>query len=182
MKTALVLLTDGVEEMEFTAPVDLLRRAGVTVVVAAVDLEEDNLIATGRNGIRLGADVDFTAVQGKVFDLVVLPGGPGHVTLRQNRFVLHMLRNQAMAQRWIGAICAAPLILHEATLLKGKNYTGHPTIEAELPARDAVRPVVQDGKIITSQGAGTATRFSLALVSAICGPEAADEVATSICA
>ena len=42
-------------------------------------------------------------------------------------------------------------------------------------------PVVIDGNIVTSRGAGTATDFGLTLVELLCSESLADEVATSIC-
>jgi len=181
MKSVLVLLTDGVEEMECIAPVDLLRRAGASVTLAAVALQGQDMLAQGRNGIRLQADREFADVADDAFDLIVVPGGPGHVTLRQHAGVLDMIRAQAEAGRLLGAICAAPLVLHEAGVLANKAYTGHPTISAELPARQHTSAVIVDGAIITSQGAGTATRFGLALIAALFGEDKSEEIARDIC-
>lgn len=178
MKQALIILTDGFEEMESVAPIDLLRRAEVNVTVAS---SGDKLQVTGRNGIGLVADSRLVDVLEAEYDLVVIPGGPGHKTLKEDSRVLDLLRKQAEAGRWIGSICAGPTVLHEAGLLEGKRYTAHFTVDEILPQRDQASAVVQDGNIITSQGAGTATRFGLALVEALCGREASDRVAASIC-
>jgi 4-methyl-5(b-hydroxyethyl)-thiazole monophosphate biosynthesis len=39
---------------------------------------------------------------------------------------------------------------------------------------------VTDGSLITSQGAGTAGEFSIAIIKALCGPAKAEEIASSV--
>lgn len=174
--TALMLLAHGCEELEAVAPLDILRRGGVDVTVATI---ETNHLVTGRNAISLHADNSFSELGEQDYDLIVLPGGPGHKTLRENGAVLALLKRQYQEGRWLAAICAAPTVLHEAGLLAGRRYTGHQSIAEELPDL-ADEPVVVDGKIITSRGAGTATRFGLVLVSQLVGEAKAREVAASI--
>lgn len=179
MSTALVFLTHGFEEMETVAPVDFLRRAGVTVTLAGVGLDTD-LLAKGRNDMLLRADAPLASVAMDRFDLVVVPGGPGHAALRGEARVLEILRRHKDGGACLGAICAGPTVLHSAGVLAGHAHTAHFSVANELPeAREA--DVVRDGKIITSRGAGTAHAFALALVEAVCGAEAAREVAQSTC-
>jgi 4-methyl-5(b-hydroxyethyl)-thiazole monophosphate biosynthesis len=180
MKSALCLLAQGFEEMELVAPVDLLRRADVRVVVAGVDLGDD-LLATGRNGLTLRADTALESVLGTAFDAVIVPGGPGHTTLRDDARVVDLLRRHAAKGALIGAICAGPTVLQAAGLLDADTaYTAHFSVADKL-AQIRPEPVVQSGQFITSQGAGTAHLFGIALVKALCGEETAAEVARSVC-
>lgn len=207
-KTALVLLHEGVEEMEFVAPVDILRRGGVDVTVASA---ASRLSVTGRNGIQIKADLLLTdalyAPQAK-WDLLVIPGGPGVAALRTNPLAQEAVKRHA--GRIIGAICAAPLVLLDAGLISadgnpvsaqtaagnpvctqtasGVPYTAHPATAAELPAADAQQAVVtatvvRDGlqtKLITSRGAGTATVFALALLEAVTGGGQGRKIAAEV--
>lgn len=175
--TALVIINDGVEELEALAPVDLLRRAGVTVTVAS---PSDSLDVTGRNGIHLRADARFNPEM-EVPDLLVIPGGPGHKELARNKGLLEFLRKQNEAGKLIGSICAGPVVLKEAGLLNGRRFTSFPATAEELPDRLPDGPVVIDGNLITSWGAGSAIVFALALVESLCGPEKRREIAASIC-
>lgn len=177
MSTALIILADGAEEMEAIAPIDLLRRAGVEVTVAGVP----NVDITGKSGLRMTADVPLDAVAQQIHDLVVIPGGPAFKTLRKNARVRSLLQSHASAGKLLGAICAAPTVLADAGLLEGRAYTAHFSVADELGSLDESRAVVEDGAIITSRGAGTATEFALALVQRLKGEAAADEVARSIC-
>ena len=176
--TALVLLFDGVEELEAIAPIDCLRRAGVLVTTASTGQTRE---LTGRNGIRLVADCLLTECRGTSHDLLVLPGGPGHTDLVRREDILELLRQQAIAGRWLASICAGPVVLQAAGLLEGKRFTSFPGTVDQLPERDMDSPVVRDGHLITSQGAGTAIEFALALVGALCGSAKRDEIAASIC-
>ncbi len=179
MPKALVFLTNGFEEMETVAPVDFLRRAGVDVTLAAVGLGND-LLATGRNEMVMRADAPLASVAGEAFDLVVVPGGPGHATLRKDDAVLEILRSHAARGARVAAICAGPTVLLSAGLLEGRACTAHFSVAGALTGiRD--ESVVRDGNIITSRGAGTAHIFALALVEALCGKEAAAEIAASTC-
>ncbi|RKX34721.1 MAG: DJ-1 family protein [Verrucomicrobia bacterium] len=176
-KSALILIGDGVEEMEAVAPIDLLRRAGVDVTVASIT---GNRRITGRNAIVIEADTLLQDVTGS-FDGVVIPGGPGIKAVRAESKVIECIRKQAKSGRLVAAICAAPTVLLDAGVLEGRRYTAHFGVAGELPDIIEDAPVVIDGNIVTSRGAGTATDFGLTLVELLCSESVADEVANSIC-
>lgn len=179
MKTALVILAEGFEEIEAIAVIDILRRADVVCTVAA---QHDAKFVTGKTGVQVVADELLNAVRDQAFDLVVLPGGPGARHLRKDQTVLSLARKQAASGRCLGAICAAPTVLLQAGLLEGKQYTAHGSVASELPALLADQAVVRDGNIITSRGAGTAVEFALSLVEHLCGADKAANVRQAICA
>ena len=180
MPTVLAILAEGFEEIEATAPIDLLRRAGAEVTVAAL---ADGIHVTGRSGLTMHADTTLTAVEagGKQFDCVFLPGGPGVKHLRADPRVRAIVLRQQAAGRWLAAICAAPTVLHDAGLLSGRCYTAHFSVANELPAILAGEKTVADGNLLTSRGAGTALEFGLLLVEKLFAPEKAREVSESIC-
>lgn len=171
----LCLLTDGFEELEAVAPVDLLRRAGVEVVVASMgDLE-----VTGRNGIRLTADARFEDLDAGSFDLLLLPGGPGVARMRADGRAAECAKQFVTSGKPVAAICAAPLILMDAGILEGKRFTAFPGVRAELGGGLDER-VVEDGLLITSRAAGTALDFAFAVVARLCGEEKARAIAAEI--
>jgi len=176
-KTALVILTDGFEEMEAVGPIDLLRRAGIKVSTAS---QSGRLPVKGRSGIVLQADATLAEVMDSDYDLIVLPGGPGHTRLRSDKKIIARLLRQESSGRLIGAICAAPAVLYEAGLLEGRRYTAHFSVENELKEIQADKAVVVDNGIITSRGAGTATEFALELVNQLASTQTAKEIAQSI--
>jgi 4-methyl-5(b-hydroxyethyl)-thiazole monophosphate biosynthesis len=178
MPTVLVILADGFEELEAFAPVDLLRRAEIEVTVASLN---DNRHATGRSGITAHADSALSSVQGRLFDLLFLPGGAGVKLLRSDPRVRDLVLQHHAAGRWLAAICAAPTVLNDCGLLAGRRYTAHFSVADELPAIQAGERIVTDGKITTSRGAGTAVDFGLHLVSVLASPAKSLEISKAIC-
>jgi 4-methyl-5(b-hydroxyethyl)-thiazole monophosphate biosynthesis len=179
MPTVLAILAEGFEEIEAMAPIDLLRRAGAEVTVAALG---DNIHVTGRTNITVHADVALSTVEHQLFDCVFLPGGPGVKQLRADHRVEALLQRHYSASRWLAAICAAPTVLHDAKLLAGRRYTAHFSVANELSAILADQRVVADGPILTSRGAGTAIDFGLFLVEKLFSRERSAEIGRSICA
>jgi 4-methyl-5(b-hydroxyethyl)-thiazole monophosphate biosynthesis len=179
MPTILALLADGFEEIEVITPVDLLRRAGAEVITASLG---EGIHVIGRTGVTVHADAALTEVRDRDFDCLFLPGGPGVKQLRADPRVLEIVRRHHAADRWLAAICAAPVVLHDAGLLAGRRYTAHFSVAGELPGILAQERVVADGRLLTSRGAGTALDFALLLVEKLFSPKKADEIRLSICA
>jgi len=179
MPTVLTILAEGFEEVEAVTPVDLLRRAGAEVTLAVVS---EGIHVTGRNGMTMHADTMLATVENTDFDCVFLPGGPGVKHLRDDPRVRSIVLRHANAGRWVAAICAAPTVLNDVGLLKGRRFTAHSSVAQELPTLLADHRVVVDGHLLTSRGAGTALDFGLLLVEKLFSPEKALEVSRSICA
>jgi protein deglycase len=175
---ALIVLPQGFEEVEAVTPVDVLRRAGVSVTIASLDAR---LEVTGRNGIALLADAPLDVSFSRSYDMVILPGGPGVKHLRADPRIIELVKKQAARGAWVAAICAAPTVLHDAGLLAGRRYTAHFSVAGELGAIIESERVVVDAPIITSRGAGTALEFGLELVARLLSPDAAREVRAAIC-
>ena len=125
----LCLLVDGFEEIETLAPVDLLRRAGADVVMASMG---DGIHVTGRSGVTIHGDAKLDDLGDQSFDMLVIPGGPGVQALRDDGRAASIAKSFAKANKPVGAICAAPLVLHDAGLLAGKRFTAHDSTYKEI--------------------------------------------------
>lgn len=173
---ALVIVFDGIEEVEALTPVDILRRAEIDVTIASVNGQPT---ITGRNQITFSADTSLSLVKVEDFDLVFLPGGPGVLELADNQTVRDILLAQHNAGKELAAICAAPKILASHGILDNRIAASHISVRNDLP-RPTNSPVAIDAHITTSQGLGTAVEFSLALVEKLRGREIAQQIADSI--
>lgn len=165
MARVLVPLAQGCEELEAVTIIDILVRGGVEVVSAALD---DNLVIVASRGVRLVASTTLDSVLNDLFDMVVLPGGlPGADYLQQDLRLLKLLQCTVQQGHYVAAICAAPKVLVRAGLLDGKRATSYPGVIECEPAQAMQfvnEAVVEDGKVITSRGPGTAMDFALLLL------------------
>jgi protein deglycase len=173
-KKVLVPLADGFEEIEAVTVIDILRRAGATVVSAG--LTERHVC--GGHGIRIETDVILEDVLKKKWSLIVLPGGEkGVENLLADPRVTDLLQKHHQEGKIIGAICAAPRILDKAGITNGKKITIHPTQIQYLKNSVIVnKPVIESGTLITGRSAGAAMAFSLTLVRKLFGEAAIDDV------
>jgi 4-methyl-5(b-hydroxyethyl)-thiazole monophosphate biosynthesis len=178
-----MFLANGFEETEAICPLDILLRAGAKVKTVAVGTS--GLYVTGRNGITVKADIsegELGSPDKSAVDMVILPGGmPGADNLYASQAVDNFVMHAAKTGAYIAAICAAPFILGRKGILRGRRATCYPGFEDDLIGATIVREgVVRDGNIITGEAMGSAIQFGLSLVSALCGEEKADEVASAI--
>lgn len=179
MSKVLVPLAEGVEEMEAVIVIDTLRRARFEVVTAG--LKEGPLTAS--RGVRLIPDTTLDAVNVGDFDALVLPGGKGVQLLLADERVLSAVRSVHRNGRWVAAVCAAPLVLQKAGILDGRKATCFPGVAQQLTATRRLEDrVVVDGRIITSQGAGTSLEFALEIVRQLGGRNLAGQVAEEMVA
>lgn len=178
MPKVLLPLADGFEEIEAITVVDILRRAGIEVIMGALE----GLHVKGVHGIVVMADTLLSELESKDFDMIVLPGGlPGATNLAKNVKVLSLLQDFDREKKHIAAICAAPLALKSAGVLKN-HYTCYPSFETHIAHQgySDVNNVVHDANIITSKGPSTAMEFALSLVEQLCGFEVKTNLTKSL--
>ncbi len=180
MKKVLVALAPGFEEIETVTVVDILRRAGARVVLAAT--EEGPI--EGSRGVSVLPDTLIDQVDDTDFDLVVLPGGqPGTANLQKNEKVKAIIQNMHRSGKQVAAICAAPIVLHSAGILKNTVATSHPSVKDQLSGVDySEERVVVDGTIVTSRSPGTALEFALKLVEILFDRDRRDTVNSGVMA
>ncbi|MBS0310097.1 MAG: DJ-1/PfpI family protein [Thiobacillus sp.] len=178
MAKVLVPLADGCEELEAVTIIDLLRRAGIEVVSAGLN---PGVVKASR-GVQLVPDLTLDSALQDEYDMVVLPGGmPGAAHLKSDPRILRLLKDMAAAGKYTAAICAAPMVLAEAGVLEGRQATSYPGFLDALPGVTvSAAAVVQDGKVLTSRGPGTAMDFALALIETLAGADKRQQVEAAL--
>ncbi len=180
MGTVYVFFADGFEEMEAFASVDVLRRAGVPVQMVTVT---DDEIVRGAHGIPVLCDKNISNCDFYDGELLLLPGGlPGATTLEESGELRKLILKFAAAGKPLAAICAAPMILGQLGLLKGKKATCYPGFDKYLEGAEYTGAMVEkDGNIITGKGPGAAIPFALAVVELLCGLDKVQELKEAMC-
>jgi 4-methyl-5(b-hydroxyethyl)-thiazole monophosphate biosynthesis len=180
MPRVLVPLADGCEEIEAVTIIDILRRGGVEVTVASLD----GGTVTASRGVKIEPDTGLDAALQSEYDMIALPGGAaGADRLEADPRIAALLRRMADSGKFTTAICAAPKVLAAAGLLDGLEATSYPGYLDRKPApgmRYSEVAVVQDGKVVTSRGPGTAMDFALTLLDLLAGPDRRGEVEAAL--
>lgn len=163
-----LLLASGFEEIEAITVVDILRRADLPLSVVGVE----QLSVVGAHQITVQADLRLDQVSPQDYAMVILPGGMGGTkVLSTNLLAQELIKTMYHEDKYLAAICAAPLALDAAGVLPAR-YTCYPGVERELSKKGRVEEkIVWDKKVLTSPGPGTAMDFALAIVQELAGPE-----------
>ncbi|MBQ9057938.1 MAG: DJ-1/PfpI family protein [Atopobiaceae bacterium] len=176
-----LMMAPGLEEIEGLTVADLLYRAGVSCELISVG---EGLEVVSSHKVKIVCDQHVDDVNFDDFDMIVLPGGiPGTPNLKACEKLMDGVKRFAEQEKPIGAICAAPSILAELGLLKGRNATSNPAFMQVLEEHGALTSednVVVDGPFITSRAMGTAIAFGIAIVARLCGTEEAVKLAQTI--
>lgn len=173
MSKVLVLLADGFEDIEMITTIDILRRGKVEVDLATIHNE---IVLTG-TGTKVVSDMTIDDVDVSQYDLLFLPGGKGVQALDEDERVKAVIRKFMVQEKYVSAICAAPLILGKMGILDHRVFTCYPSFEKFAPEGVyKVRGVIQDGKVITGRGVAYALDFGLHLLKVLEGPSVALEV------
>lgn len=172
MKKAALFLTEGFEEGEALFTVDVIRRAGLVCDTFSLEGE----MVTGSHGITVKADKILSPTIAKEdviysYDMLICPGGPGATALRDDERIISLYQEFAQnPSKYLAAICAAPMVLAKADVVKGKRVTSYPG-EYKVLFPDSIyvedQVSVTDGNVITSRGPATTLPFAYQLVEAL---------------
>jgi len=165
-------------------PLDLI---GPWEVLARLPDARTHLIWTrpgpvqAEGGIEIGASVSFADAPS--LDLLVVPGGPGQLSLMKHTLLLEYIRHCAETSSWVCSVCTGALLLAQAGVLRGRRATTH------WLARDALRAFgvevvddryVFDGKFGTAAGVSAGIDLALELARRLAGDDVACEIGLQI--
>ena len=178
-KKIAIQLADGFEEIEAISIIDVLRRAEIDVVVVSVT---GKLEVEGVHHVKVLADTLFEKVDYYDLYMIVLPGGmPGAANLDAHAGLRNQIQQFDLQNRPLAAICAAPMVLGNLGILKGKQAVCYPGFEKYLKGAEVLMiPVVESGNVITGRGIGAALEFALAIVQKAVSAEKAKLIGQQI--
>lgn len=162
MKSVAIFVAPGFEEIEFSAPLDILRRLSVRVVTVGV---AGNEVAGGQE-LTVKTNTTLNGFNLDEFDGIILPGGGGAWVMRDMPQILDIVRAAYSSGKLVAAICAAPMVLARAGVAKSKNVTAYPMEEVYNELKESTiteNPVTVDGNLLTAYGPGAAMAFGYAI-------------------
>ncbi|MEI7511102.1 MAG: DJ-1/PfpI family protein [Candidatus Peregrinibacteria bacterium] len=165
MKPLLMLLApENFRDTEYIVPRAFWEQMGIPVQTASLTSE-----TTGRFGYRVLPDFLLSEVIAEDFSAVFLVGGSGSLVFQAYPEAKKLGEHFIVAQKPVGAICAATQNLLVWGFLAGKNATGwngDGVFEESCPQYGAIyhdSPVVVDGKICTANGPAASEECALAM-------------------
>jgi protease I len=168
-KRIAVLMTDGVEQVEYTGPRSFLEQQGAKVTLvspkgAGADIQGFNHLTPAD---KFRAEMDVRDARPADFDALVLPGGVANPDqLRLSTESITFIREFGREDKPVAAICHGPWTLIDADLVKGKRMTSWPSLRADLRNAGAEwtdEQVVVDGKLVTSRKPDDIPAFNQAI-------------------
>lgn len=173
-----LMLADGFEITEALTTVDVLRRANLQVSTVGVY----SSVVTSSCNIKVESDITIEEVDLTIADCLILPGGmPGTINLEKSDFVQKAIDYCVDNNKYVCAICAAPSILANKGLLKGKNATCYPGFEInEDEVNYTGEAAVAWDKFITGKGAGCTIEFALLITEKLLSKDVANQVKGSM--
>lgn len=171
-KRVLLVLSEGYEDLEAVAPVDVCNRVGIEVVIASLRPG----VVKAAYGTNISPDTVLSEISGD-FDAIVCPGGKKNAeALAADSTLRELIKDYHAKGKLVAAICAAPshVLGESAQILAGKRATGDPGFNEKLAASGAeltFEPVSVEGNIITATGPGSALQFALTVAAYLVGKD-----------
>lgn len=154
-KRIAVLATDGFEELEFTKPIERLKKEGAEVEVVSLKTGEIKAWAKTDWGDKYKVDTTVEEAESEDYDGLVLPGGVMNPDrLRADALAVNFVAGFIDANKPVAAICHGPWTLIETGYVKGKTLTSYQSIQTDLKNAGAHwvdEEVVIDGNLVTSR-------------------------------
>jgi protease I len=162
------LATDGVEQVELTAPWNALKQAGADVVLVSDKPDEIQAVNHDAKGEKFRVDADVSKVTARDFDALVLPGGVANPDkLRTNKDAVKLVREFMELDKPVAAICHGPWLLVEADAVRGRTITSWPSLETDVKNAGGAwvdKQVQLDQKLLTSRKPDDLPAFCARLV------------------
>lgn len=174
-KRIAVLMTDGVEQVEYTKPREFLEQNGATVTLISPKAKGEKVQGFNHHdkGDTFPVDLSVKDAKAEDYDALLLPGGVSNPdALRMSKESIAFIRKFGEAGKPIAAICHGPWTLIDAGIAKGKKVTSWPTLQVDLRNAGAEwsdQQVVTDGMLVTSRKPDDIPAFNQAFLALLGG-------------
>ena len=159
MRKVLIMVDEGVEDVEFLYPYYRFQEEGYEVDIVGSKAKETYL---GKHGVPIKTDLSPEEANVDEYDAVVIPGGRAPDRMRINKGLVKIVKEAYEKGKVIAAVCHGPQMLIEADILRGKKATCWKSVVTDLKNAGATfidAPAVVDGKLVTSRSPADLPKF-----------------------
>lgn len=169
-KRVAMLMTDGVEQVEYTQPRSFLEQQGATVTLVSPKSVGEEV--QGFNHLepadKFKVELNIRDARAADFDALVLPGGVANPDqLRLSEESIALIREFGEEDKPLAAICHGPWPLIDAGVAQAKHLTSWPSLKTDLlnaGAEWSDEQVVVDRRLITSRKPADIPAFNEAIM------------------
>lgn len=178
-----VLVFDGVEELDFVGPWEVLSytnklRPGSFEMVLVGTYSP----VTAFNGLKVIPDT--TIERCHPLDMLIVPGGKGRLHEMHNQTTLDFIRRQHPGLKILASVCTGAFLLAEAGLLDGRRATTHYMALDELRGYGKIdvrtERITRSGNVLCAAGVSSGMDLALYIVGELFGSDLPPEVARRI--
>lgn len=172
-KRIAMLLTDGVEQIEYLDPREFLEKHGAQVELVSIKPAGEKI--QGFNHLtpdqQFQVESNVREVRASDYDALVLPGGVANPDqLRMNPDAVNFVREFGEEGKPIAAICHGPWLLVESGIARGKRMTSWSSLQTDIRNAGGEwvdEPAVRDGQVLTSRGPQDLEQFDAGILELV---------------
>ena len=180
-KKVALFIENGSEELEFIAPLDIMRRANLEVDLIAAN-DKDFIISS--HNVKIATDKKISEINNILdYDAIVIPGGiPGATNLQDNNKIISFFKEMHANNKLVAAICAAPIVLNTAGIINDADFTCYPGFEKQINSSNynSTQAVVLNNNVITAQGPAVAMLFGFEIVKYLLDENTAKQISDAM--
>ena len=171
----LMIYADGFEDVEALATRDVLVRAGISVIDAKINDNEELVISSHK--VALSGFKSLKNIDVNEFEAIILPGGSKGVNnLLKSIEVDRLVKEFYEKHKLVCAICAAPMILGKNGLLHNRKYTCYPGCNDGIDGIYTGEEVVVSDNIVTARSMLYSIPFGLKIIELLLDKETSDRI------
>ncbi len=178
-----ILIFDGVEEMDFVGPLEVLASACEGRESRVLLIGPSLARVTCEKGMRVLPDVAMADIP--ALDVLLVPGGSGARMALADPEIVAWVQRVSAGCGWVTSVCTGSFLLVGAGVVAGRRVTTHHRFTdalEKLGEAEVLRGArfVVDGNLVSAAGVSSGIEMCLWLVENLFGAQAASEVADYI--
>lgn len=169
MSKVATIVTNDVEDIELTSPLEALKNDGNEVEIIENKANADLL---GKHGYEFKSDKGIDEVSVDDYDALLIPGGFSPDQLRADERFVKLVKDFILSNKPVFAICHGPQIFIQTGLTNELELTAFKSVQPDLfyagaQVKDEAVVIDEKHQIVTSRTPDDLEQFNQAIVNAL---------------